>query len=359
MWSFVCKLGPPSWTRSLSRTSWSRLLLPPCYSSLLSLGLHLGTTFTFFILFGFLVRFLFFLRGFAGSKPQPPPLILHTLPGSNYHFYRWYHFYRPLPEHCFYRNFLPSATPIIKHGDSHLQGYPEISGGAFTAWRSISAQGLSSETHLLHLWQMAPLSTELSTPEAWCCCQWSWGQRWRLVYFTVTHQDVLDRFLVQDGNLSLHTKLHTFLTTLAKGKPKSSLQRAQGWPAKEWRVSNTQQHKYLLKEWMQLITEFFGFQFIFFSSSSFLSSIVSSSVKITIIVCLAYCHSLPASSPASPNPFSPGYSHLSSSQISSYPLNLRPFKIKSKFLNMTYKSIIPLTLYTAFLLLGRITQVSL
>lgn len=90
VWSFVRKLGPPSWTRSLSRTSWSRLLLPPCYSSLLSLGLHLGTTFTFFILFGFLVRFLFFLRGFAGSKPQPPPLILHTLLGSNYHFYRWF-----------------------------------------------------------------------------------------------------------------------------------------------------------------------------------------------------------------------------------------------------------------------------
>lgn len=88
-------------------------------------------------------------------------------------------------------------------------------------------------------------------------------------------------------------------------------------------------------------------------------ALFSNSVKITIIVCLAYCHSLPASSPASPNPFSPGYSHLSSSQISSYPLNLRPFKIKSKFLNMTYKSIMPLTLYTAFLLLGRITQVSL
>lgn len=67
-------------------------------------------------------------------------------------------------------------------------------------------------------------------------------------------------------------------------------------------------------------------------------------VKITIIV-TRLTTSLPASSPASPNPFSMLQSELTFSvgtgQFLSF-LNLRPFKIKFKFLNITHKPVIPL-----------------
>lgn len=76
------------------------------------------------------------------------------------------------------------------------------------------------------------------------------------------------------------------------------------------------------------------------SPSSF-HHIVSTSVKTTIIV-TRLTTSLPASSPAAPNPFSMLQSELTSSvvtdQFLSF-LNLRFFKIKSKFLNITHKSV--------------------
>lgn len=45
-------------------------------------------------------------------------------------------------------------------------------------------------------------------------------------------QDVLHRLLVQDDNLSLRMKLHTFTTTFTERRPEYSHQRAQGWPTK-------------------------------------------------------------------------------------------------------------------------------
>lgn len=45
-------------------------------------------------------------------------------------------------------------------------------------------------------------------------------------------QDIWHRLLVQDDNLSLHIKLHTFTTTFTKRRPEYSHQKTQGWPAK-------------------------------------------------------------------------------------------------------------------------------
>lgn len=140
-----------------------------------------------------------------------PPLIQHPLPGSKYYLYRC--FFSPSPNTVSVQTFshqqhLSLSTVILTYRDSlkflerHLQPEKALPPRNFVLSHSCSVSG-KQHHH--------PLSRPLQKPGSHR--RRTWGQRWCLVYFTIIHQDVLDSFWVQDGNLSLYRKLHRFPTT--------------------------------------------------------------------------------------------------------------------------------------------------
>lgn len=86
---------------------------------------------------------------------------------------------KPHPEY-FYVETFSHQQPVIKHADSQLQGYPEISGAAFIAWRNTSPA-----QHLRHICSISGdqhhhlLSCPLQKPARHC--RWTRGRKWCLI----------------------------------------------------------------------------------------------------------------------------------------------------------------------------------
>lgn len=186
LWHLICKLG----LSEAYLIGPEADLLPHCTSSLLFHWLHLGTHFTFFTCSWLSHQVPLLSPLFC--QVQSSPFLSHSIHSSwvisstlGLHLSSLSVVLKPLPEYCFCRSILPSVASLIRHSNSQLQGYYEISGGTFIAsrstclgtfsWRHMFAPSVEDSTH-------HPLSCPVHGPGG----SWPLDLKIQMVQFTTT-----------------------------------------------------------------------------------------------------------------------------------------------------------------------------